>query len=523
MEAAAEEQPVEGEPAGTHDAGSAAITPLAAAWVANPKAAPATQEEESTAEAGELPAGEVMASLSQCTAKALDCRKMGQANGAVKQLKMALHMCEGRERDHPALAVEAARARLNLGGALSRAGRHAEAMDAIKDAQSVLIDILVWAEDCGQGDSGVEKVVGEARMLRCAALMAQGIELEPYAGRVRTPEATETERSPFLAQADGFRGPTAHEALYAEAQEFAEDLSAAHPVAKLARILHAESLTTAEAAASFEDASALQVGSLGFDEQASRTLPPVRESSSATLGRSLRLSPTAKLDASFRSSHGKALTSPPPPPHGQSVPPTPSAAGVTSEHGGLDRSTSSRLRAATEPPGGGRKQPATKGERVDIFTEFVRAREEEKANRLGDKKEREEEYKRHRLGQVHRSTQLLLELSDDDELKSKRYTRTGHKVFMEKIIHENRCRSDPSLVTEAKRVGDSPEILQVKKLFRELDVKPRTPPPKVEKPRPLDFLKESATPAFQSSSKKNRVPKKFKPSLTRSSIGSVLD
>jgi len=94
---------------------------------------------------------------------------------------------------------------------------------------------------------------------------------------------------------------------------------------------------------------------------------------------------------------------------------------------------------------------------------------------------------RRRLQQVHRSTHLMLELSGDVELKDKRYTNNGHKVIMQAMMKENKCRSDKALVREARRAGaPSPEVHQLKKYNKELYVKPPTPPPappKEEKPK----------------------------------------
>eukprot|EP00438_Fugacium_kawagutii_P025639 Skav209570 [mRNA] locus=scaffold281:130830:132662:- [translate_table: standard] len=51
------------------------------------------------------------------------------------------------------------------------------------------------------------------------------------------------------------------------------------------------------------------------------------------------------------------------------------------------------------------------------------------------------------------------------ELKEKRYTNTGHHVFMKALL------------------GATPEICQIRKLNRQLYVKPPTPPP-VQPPKP---------------------------------------
>merc|ERR1712083_515885 len=89
------------------------------------------------------------------------------------------------------------------------------------------------------------------------------------------------------------------------------------------------------------------------------------------------------------------------------------------------------------------------------------------------------------LHQTHRLTRLMLEQSLDDDLKEKRYTKTGHQVFMANLMKENKSRSDPSLLSHARKVGASPETVQVKKLSSQLYVKPPTPEPVVVKKEPL--------------------------------------
>jgi len=82
---------------------------------------------------------------------------------------------------------------------------------------------------------------------------------------------------------------------------------------------------------------------------------------------------------------------------------------------GLDSSTSSRIRAASEPPGGGRKQPATKVEHVEVPTEFDHAWKQEKVEHV----EVPTEFVRAReQDKVHRSTQLLPEAPTEEAFPS---------------------------------------------------------------------------------------------------------
>jgi hypothetical protein len=68
-------------------------------------------------------------------------------------------------------------------------------------------------------------------------------------------------------------------------------------------------------------------------------------------------------------------------------------------------------------------------------------------------------------------------LAADDDLKEKRYTHTGHQVFMKAMKKQNKCWNDPAILTDAQKEKVSPEICQVRKLNRKLFVKPPTPPP----------------------------------------------
>jgi len=123
----------------------------------------------------------------------------------------------------------------------------------------------------------------------------------------------------------------------------------------------------------------------------------------------------------------------------------------------------------------------------DIFKQFLKDVEAEKdAKRAGN--EAWQEDARKRLGNLHRTTKLLLELSDDTELKDKKYTNNGHKVMMQGFLAENRSRSDPQLMKEARRAGASPEVFQVRKYNKDLYVKPKTPPQPAPKEPPKMML-----------------------------------
>lgn len=73
--------------------------------------------------------------------------------------------------------------------------------------------------------------------------------------------------------------------------------------------------------------------------------------------------------------------------------------------------------------------------RHDVFTDFLRHSEAEKEARRGGMYDSQED-DRKRLGHMHRTTRLMLELTDDHDLKDKRYTTNGHKVVMTGLTRE---------------------------------------------------------------------------------------
>jgi len=172
--------------------------------------------------------------------------------------------------------------------------------------------------------------------------------------------------------------------------------------------------------------------------------------------------------------------------------------------------TARRSRSSNAPVASRPHQP--KENRHDVFTDFLRGAEMEKEARLGPLHESMQDDVRKRLNQVHRTTRLQLELLGDDELREKRYTRTGHRVFMRNLTRDNSCRSDPNLVAEARKVGESPELAQVKKLYRQLYVPPRTPEPVKVVPKPMpevDFLKDGGATNFKRAKGFAKVPDVF--------------
>jgi len=504
---------LEAPPPPPQEAGGEEALPPASAEVQGGAEA-GTPRAEERRESSDDGLGQLLSSMAQCTALAMRQRRGEQPARAIRQMERAVKMCQGREHTHPALAVEAARARLNLGGLLSCSGRHMEAVDIIKESQKCLAGILAWTADCEPGDPGVETIANEARTLHCAALVAEAIELEPFVATVA---------SPSQASSQGRRGM--HEELYREARAVAEDkLPPKHPMASLVARLSEECAVSARSTDQAEQTAApgrpagapgrsaaprgsglhrssgvgAGGGGRGSVGGVALVLPAVREqggrgsatgsvgggSAEASEAAGTPRAPSEREDGDFGTIEANGL----------------SASGVLQNSGDPSRSSVAR-RSRTGTNSGavrahgraGSSGGQAKGERHDVFTDFLRGAELEKEARLGPLHESMQDDQRKRLNRVHKTTRLELEHSEDDELKEKRYTRSGHKVFMRNLTRDNNCRSDPNLVSEARKLGESPELAQVKKLYRQLYVPPKTPEPVkvVPKPKPeVEFLKE---------------------------------
>jgi len=334
---------------------------------------------------------ELMMAAAQYTDMAGSLRQKGELDRAIRTMERAVGMCTKAEYHHPAMAVETARARINLAATLSEAKRHRAALMAIKKAQGTLQRVLQWSDDCDeQQDPAVRSIGEEARTLRCAALVAESIQME-------------------LCPGPGI-----------------EPLGSGYDAA-LAPALSPHGTGTV-------------------------SLPQIPK-------RSDKKSTTGAVGAA-------------------------GGAGVTSVAPGEGRAKRAGGPAEQRPaPVKVTLRPRVVEERTDVFSEFLRNVEAERVARLGALNDNWEDQAKRRLGQVHRRTQLALELMGDEELKEKRYTNTGHQVFMKAMKKANKCWSDPTLVHEAAKEKATPEICQIRKLNRQLYVKPPTPPP-VQPPKP---------------------------------------
>lgn len=316
----------------------------------------------------------------QYTEMAASLRQKGELDRAIRTMERAVGMASKAEYHHPAMAVETARARINLAATLSEAKRHRAALMAIKKAQNTLSRVIAWAQPCSD-DPAAHSILEEARTLRCAGLVAESIQMELCPGPSVEPAGS------------------------------------------------------------------------GYDaHMAPSSLP----------GQTVSLPPLVPPRAETKAAKADAAATAP-------------VAGRARPRAG----PTEQRQAVVKVP----MRPRVVEERTNVFSEFLRGREAERVARLGSLNDNWEDQAKRRLGQVHRSTQLALDLMGDEELKEKRYTHTGHQVFMKAMKKANRCWSDPVLVQEAAKEKATPEICQIRKLNRQLYVKPPTPPP-VQPPKP---------------------------------------
>lgn len=267
-----------------------------------------------------------------------------------------------------------------------------------------------------------------------------------------------------------------HEQLYAEASSLAETcLAPSHPVASLARQLRTESAVCAPPSASNASKKSVRISS--------KASSPHSKSCPHIFGRDAIIEeankpPTIQSPTDTRTDFATAGVKS----DGNLPDGTPKSA---SQGLGTSRGKSKGAKSLSVGRSvryGGRRG----GEPHDIFTSFLRDAEEEKEARRGAFYDSWQDDARKRLNQVHKRTRLLLQLSNDDELKDKKYTSNGHKVIMENLTKDNKSRSDPALVKEARQNRDTPEVFQVRKLNKKFYVKPPTPPPVVSSKPVMD-------------------------------------
>ncbi|CAK9055895.1 unnamed protein product [Durusdinium trenchii] len=293
---------------------------------------------------------------------AQNLRAKGLIPRAIRMMERALMITQRSELEHPSLALEACKVRLNFAAYLSEGYRHREALKVIKEAQENLMRLVHWALQCPPEDLAVQALGKEARALHCSAVVAEALDR-------------------------------------AVALEFFED-----------------------------------------DGK-----PPPDEMPEDLKGIKLGKWRVLKFHAC------EELTAP----------------------------------AADLPKPEPEKQKKRLDDR-DVFKQYLRDREMARVAHLLALSDDWETQTRKKLEEVHRQAKFEMELVNVDELKEKRYSRLGHKVFMHQMRKMNRCWSDPTLSREARREKTAPEIHQLKKLSRKIYVKPpatQAPAPPPPKPK----------------------------------------
>jgi len=139
------------------------------------------------------------------------------------------------------------------------------------------------------------------------------------------------------------------------------------------------------------------------------------------------------------------------------------------------------------------RQKSGKQTTGNVFAEFLRSVDTDREDRLRNISAGEEDDARRRLAHNHRSSKMQLLHSADSDLRDVRYSSIGHDMFMRKLGAMNNSRSDPCLMKEASKIKKSPEVLEVRKLSKQLHssetkVVLQVQPPKAESLSPKFHL-----------------------------------
>lgn len=119
-------------------------------------------------------------------------------------------------------------------------------------------------------------------------------------------------------------------------------------------------------------------------------------------------------------------------------------------------------------------------EEQDVFSQYLRDLELARVAHLLSLSDDWEMQARKKLDNSRRKARFELELVDLDELKEKRYSHQGHKVFMQQLQKMNKSASDPNIRRAARKDKTAPEIFHLKKLSRKIKIH-APPKPKVDK------------------------------------------
>eukprot|EP00929_Paragymnodinium_shiwhaense_P014261 TRINITY_DN122163_c0_g1_i1.p1 TRINITY_DN122163_c0_g1~~TRINITY_DN122163_c0_g1_i1.p1 ORF type:complete len:502 (+),score=164.92 TRINITY_DN122163_c0_g1_i1:123-1628(+) len=394
-------------------------------------------EEEGDVKPTEPPEA-IIAMLQQCSSMGLIARQKQQVHQAVTHLQRAVAIAKkgGREFSHPRVALEAARIRLNLSSVLSRAGRHMEAIETIKEAQQSLAGILGWAASCETEEPAVLVLAEEARMLQCAANVAEAIELEPF-----DEEAAPAGRDFYSERARQAAAVTKTKALqqerYSEAMQLADEvLPEGHAITRLAEM--------------FSHGQSSSAGSAPVASPVSSAPRKMTGSSSApNLAGGKNRAPPARA--------GLAIQRP--------------------DSGGDagSRSAGTPDGAAKRPPARNLDQdanvPVERKGRGDPFGDFLSDIEYQKQLRLGSFQDWKQEETRKNFYQKTRITKSELKAVEEleaskpyDNIYELKYTRPVHAMWMMGMTRVNFSRSDYDVIKEARKYNDPPETIMLRRL-----------------------------------------------------------
>lgn len=109
-------------------------------------------------------------------------------------------------------------------------------------------------------------------------------------------------------------------------------------------------------------------------------------------------------------------------------------------------------------------------EEQDVFKQYLRDLELARVAHLLSLSDDWEMQARKKLDNCRRKARFELELVDLDELKEKRYSHQGHKVFMQQLQKMNKSASDPNIRRAARKDKTAPETFHLKKLSRKIKI-----------------------------------------------------
>eukprot|EP00435_Cladocopium_sp_Y103_P056695 s107_g19.t1 len=374
----------------------------------------------------------------QYTSMAQKLRAKGLIPRAIRMMERALMITQRSELEHPALALEACKVRLNFAAYLSEGYRNREAVKVIKEAQDSLTRLVQWAVQCPPEDLAVQALGREARTLHCSAVVAEAAALDLF----------EDDGQPPLAEMS--------EELKETARATSSTLPPDHPLPFLVR---------------------KAFGTSAASRTSQRKRSVLKDVTRMTVSNIL-LSPTA---APAGEDPLPAVTAPP-----ETELPKPETPPQAKNKKRLDDSLSRSKRSAEDR---------------DVFKQYLRDREMARVAHLLSLSDDWEMQTRRKLEEVHRQAKFELELTNVDELKEKRYSRLGHKVYMHQMKTMNKSWSDPNISREAKKDKTAPEIFHLKKLSRKIYVKP----PAVSAPAPAPPPKPKVDQALAGSMKALRA------------------